>query len=238
MKRLLILFSLLLVVVTVSCGVDEELPETVVIGGVEYRRAYTYEFFPDAEIVDNGKTQRIDGISFHGSNSSDYGYYVAYDDMAQPNIYFKSEEFEAAKNFYSAPENFRYYCMVGLLTDDTEQQIFELYDVDCAILDELLVFAHDKGYNPFDTSDYYDFVKRIPDPDPDEWFESIHFYKVPKNGEFVSYQPMFRIINGKLVLLNRIDFEDDDNPVLEVVELPDKLEQYFKQIYSETVEIM
>ena len=179
--------------------------------------------------------QYCKGENYYKYQLTDFDCYIAYDNDAEPNVYFESNQFGEAVSYYNNEENFDFYCLLGNIHDESEQQIIEIEDIDSLIFNQLLEFSKNNDYNPFTSFNDEDGLKKIPISNPDDWMaDEIHFYKESKDGAFMTSKGYtFVLHENKLCLLYQYDFIDDESPVMLVKDIPSEISNYFCSLLGE-----
>ena len=154
--------SLLFILSFSSCAFNPEKPDSVIIEGKEYKRAFIGELYPigDSKLISSGV--KVSGNSYYRCSGTPYDCYIAYDRNAEPNIYFESEKFNEAVSFYDGSNNFNFFCLLGNIHDENDQQIFHLEKIDSSMFNSLLEFSKENDYNPFTSFNNEENLKKIP----------------------------------------------------------------------------
>lgn len=239
MKKYILLFlSLILVLCFSSCALTLDKHDTVTIEGKEYKKAFVSELYPFDEFVPNDGV-KVSGNLYYKYSQTPYDCYIAYDRNAEPNVYFEKEKFDEAKLYYSNSNNFKFFCLIGNIYDENDQQIINLENINYSMFNSLLEFSKDNDHNPFTSSNSEEGLKKVPVTDPDDWMaDEIHFYKESKDGAFTTSKAYTFILHeNRLCLLYQYDFSDDEAPVMLVRDIPSETSDYFcfllKELRSE-----
>ena len=230
MKRyILIILTLMMVLCYTACSLAQELPDTVTIAGKEYKRAFVGELYPISEASMHVDSVKISGTSYYKYPETQFDCYVAYDNNAEPNVYFESEQFNEAVTHYNNGDNFNFFCLVGNIHDENEQQIFGIQEIDFTMFDQLIDFSKSNDYNPFTSFNDEDGLTKAPIINPDDWTaDEIHIYKESKDGAFsTSKGYIFVLYEDNLCLLYQYDFSDDEAPVMKIRTVPTEISDYF-----------
>ena len=233
-KRIFFIPLLILVLCFSSCSLNLDKPDTVTIEGKEYKKAFVGELYPFDEFdSDDGVT--VSGNLYYKHSQTAYDCYIAYDRNAEPNIYFETEKFDEAWLYYCDSSNFNFFCLMGNIHDENDQQIINLENVDDSTFDSLLEFAKDNDYNPFTSFNNEEGLIKIPIANPDDWMaDEIHFYKESKDGAFTTSQAYTFIVHeNKLYFLYQYDFSDDNAPIMLVRHVPSEIGDYFCDLLKE-----
>lgn len=218
-----------------SCKSTKNVKNNVVtIKGEEYKLAFVDELYPMYEELVSNKEIWALGKKCYEYIKPQFGCYIAYDLKAEPNIYFKSEQFDEALEFYSNGDNYNFFCLRGNIFDEERQQIFELHDIDLKMFDELISFASEKEYNPLTSFDNKDGIISFPINQNSKVVNEIHFYKESKDGAFTTSKGYTFLVRGdKMYLLYYYDYANDSKPVAKVRTLPTELSDYFYNLLKE-----
>lgn len=228
-KYIFAILSLILILSSASCTIKKDLPVNITIEGKEYQRAFVGELYPiDEDILNSEGTKRF-GTSYLKYSETQFNCYIAYDNNAEPNIYFESHQFEEAVSYYESEDNFNYFCLLGNIHDEKNQQIFEIKDIDSLMLDLLLEFSKNNDYNPFASLNNEEGITTVSIPDPNNWMaDEIHFYKESNDGAFsTSKAYTFILYENKLCFLYQYDFTDEKSPVMLIRYVPTEISDYF-----------
>ena len=111
MKKYALLCFVLLAILHLSSCNRKNLPDTVQIENLDYKRAFTATLFPIDDIDNDGIKKPLGtlGPSFYRYQSTRFDCYIAYDLYAQPNLYFASEQYDEAVSYYQSGDNFDYF---------------------------------------------------------------------------------------------------------------------------------
>ena len=235
MKKYIMLFlSLILVLCLSSCTLNLDTPDTVTLDGKEYKKAFVGELYPLDEVVSNDGVRASRKVYYKYSQTP-YDCYIVYDRNAEPNVYFEAGKFDEAKLYYGNSNNFNFFCLMGNIHDENDQQINHLENIDHSIFDSLLEFSNDNEYNPFTSFNSEEGLIKIPIANPDDWMaDEIHFYKESKDGAFSTSQGYTFILHeNNLYLLYQYDFGDDEKPVMLVRDVSTEISDYFCTLLNE-----
>lgn len=225
MKKLILIFlSIILVVSLSSCGLNLPKPDSVKINGVEYKRAFIGDLYPLTDT--SGEPTKVKGNAYYECSNTSYGCYIAYDQNAEPNIYFASERFDKAVSHYTDENNFNFFCLIGNVHDENQQQIFQLTDIDNSKFQSFVDFSHSNSYNPLTSFNDDKNLKKLPITSSDNWADDeIHFYKESKDEAFsTSRAYTLKLYENKLYFLY---YYDASNKIMLVKDIPTELNDYF-----------
>lgn len=137
-------------------------------------------------------------------------------------LYCEKSQYAEAAAYYSDPDNFSYYCAIGV--NDPSSTV-ELTGVDPEKFDALLVFADQSEYLPFDFGDdRKSQTVELPIPDNDVT-PRLFFYKDSKDQLFTTVKNIYYILDNTLYLVYYYDYEGDGKLV--AVPAPEDLSDYF-----------
>ena len=237
-KYIVVILSVMLILNFASCTLKKDLPVNITIDGKEYQRAFVGELYPlDTSLpdADDKESIRISGKYYYEYQLTDFNCYIAYDNNAEPNVYFESGRFEAAVSYYQNTENFKFFCLLGNIHDENDQQILEIKDIDSLMLDQLLEFSKDNDYNPFSSFNNEEGITTVSIPNPNNWLsDEIHFYKESKDGAFsTSKAYTFILYENNLCFLYRYDFTDEKSPSMLIRYVPTEISDYFCSVLED-----
>lgn len=234
-KYIILILSLILILCSVSCTAKKDLPDTVTIEDEEYRKTFIGRLYPtDASFpdADDGEGTRLYGEYYYKYLLTDFDCYIAHDKNAEPNVYFSSEQVDEAFSFYNDANNFNFFCLIGNIHDENEQQIYEIHEINSLMFDSLLEFAEKNDYDPLTSFNNEENLKNVPIPNPDDWMaDEIHFYKESRDGAFTTSRAYTFILHeNSLYLLYQYDFSDDKMPVMLIRDIPEEISNYFESL--------
>lgn len=143
-------------------------------------------------------------------------------------IYCTEKDYENALAFYADPNNFSYYCTLGVDSYTQSTKTVEIADVDRGKFDALLAFAEQSDYNPFDKA-HNAKIEKVDLPMPDDTKDTrLVFYKQSNDDLFVSYaRTEFYILNNHLYAVYQYDCGHGEYEKLIAVKAPDDISTYF-----------
>ena len=143
-------------------------------------------------------------------------------------IYCAEKDYENALAFYADPNNFSYYCTLGVDSYTQSTKTVEIADIDTDKFNALLEFADQSDYDPFDKN-HNAKIEKVELPMPDNTNDTrLVFYKQSNDGLFVSYaRTDFYILNNHLYAVYRYDFGHGEYEKLIAVKAPDDISTYF-----------
>jgi len=221
---------------TITFGSGSAAPKEVSIDGTTYLSGFYGDLYPvfgergdigsealEKEIIyDDGKNKfrRVDFEGHDWVHSYAGGYTGGI-------VYCADNQWEQMRDYYADPDNFEYFYGVGYYISESSVNIPE---IDLEKFDELLAFGKNNIYNPFDNRSNKQIMqnaRRIP---KSEFNEGICFFKVSKDGFFMTAKyPMYFVHDSKLLLVFYHDGGSKNGGIEEVVaiDVPDELGQYF-----------
>ncbi len=234
-KIIFMLLVLLSVFAIVSCdAVNEyfELPDTITVDGVEYKRAYIGHLYEESHNFSDIKTVKIKNKTYTGYFDTKYKFFVANDLDAEPNIYFESSHYSEAFSYYNNPENYKYICHVGNVYGGDQ---YIISDIDIEMFDKLLEFSKKNYYNPLTSFNNEEGLEIMAFDSSSKWdTDEIRFYKESKDGAFSTSRGFdLKLRDNKLYLLYAYDFEDEANPVMKLRPIPADIGNYFISLISQ-----
>lgn len=223
-----------LVLCCTSCAYIFPQPDTVTIEGTLYKRAFVSELFPVDDCVSTDSVS-IAGNSYFEYPNAQYDCYISYDRNAQPNVYFPSEQYHEAVSYYTDPNHFTFYCLIGNIHDTNQQEVSVIQNIDAPMFARLLEFSSKNEYNPLTLFNKEDGLVKVPIANPDNWTaDEIHFYKESNDGAFsTSKGYTFIMHDGKLSLLYQYDWGDDNAPEMLLRSVPTEISDYFCTLLKE-----
>jgi hypothetical protein len=143
-------------------------------------------------------------------------------------IYCAEKDYENALAFYADPNNFSYYCTLGVDSYTQSTKTVEIADIDTDKFNALLEFADQSDYDPFDKN-HNAKIEKVELPMPDNTKDTrLVVYKQSNDGLFVSYaRTDFYILNNHLYAVYRYDFGHGEYEKLIAVKAPDDISTYF-----------
>ncbi len=228
MKKVLALSLVLLMTLTGCVGLSPDGPETLTLGENRYKTGFYGILFPNEYELSDKKLE-IDDIVLNRINHESFELYHAdIGSYTEGTIYCSEKDYESALSFYNDAENYSYYCILGVDSDTQSTKIIELTDVDTTKFNELLDFADQSNYDPFDKN-HNAKIEKVELPLPDDTKDTrLVFYKQSKDDLFVSSTGTdYYIINNHLYAVYQYDFGHGEYEKLIAVKVPDEISTYF-----------
>lgn len=233
-KRILALFmTVVMIVLSLSaCGEDGS-GKSVTVGEKEYIRCYEYGYlYPPDDTVDPENETKVGRRSFYKVKDCEFDCLVAYRGL-YPDVYFSSEDYDAAKAYYDDSESYSYYCLVG---SQYGGRVYPADGIDTDKFEELYTQWAIREHDPLaGTAARFGF-RYIPfDDESDFTAGELRFYKKSLDGVFCTYMgATFRIEDGKLVILRHYDLDNGgENTRMSVFDMPEELGEYFIEYVDE-----
>ena len=224
-KLLMVLLSLILLS---GCAVASR---TVKIEGKKYKTGFYGSLFPD-ESVYYMKTSVGQDSEIKKIEHELFDMYIAQatdpKTLSQYTVYCAEDQYDDAVTYYSDPENYSYYCILGVDSDTQSIKTIELTDVDTSKFNSLLDFADKSNYDPFDKK-HNAKIDKVELPMPDDTKDTrLVFYKQSKDDLFVSFKGTdYYIIGGHLYAVYQYDSGYGEYEKLIAVKVPDEISTYF-----------
>lgn len=226
-KFLIILLSMMLALS--GCGLSPEGPDAVRIDDKVYRTGFYGTLYPSGYSLTEHTLQDGDLTLVRIAHDMWELYHADVGPYVDGTIYCEESQYEEAAAYYGNPDNYRYFCTLGVeKSDGTQAQTVELTGVDTARFDELLSFADKSEYDPFDDR-HNSRVETVDLPMPDDTVDTrMVFYKESKDGLFCSPKGRdYYIIDHHLYMVYQYDYGHGEYEKLIAVKAPQKLSAYF-----------
>jgi hypothetical protein len=224
-----LLSTILAILVLSGCSLSFIVPESIRIDNKTYKTGFYGTLYPNEFPLTEYTLQntffklvRIDHDTFEL-------YHAGIGPYPYGTIYCEESQYEQVSEYYNDPANYTYYCILGVdKTDGTCAQTVELPDVDTALFDDLLSFADQSGYDPFD-SQHNSKVETVDLPMPDDDVDTrMVFYKESNDGLFCSEIGVdYYIIDNSLYRVFVYDYGHGEYEKLVAVEVPKYISDYF-----------
>lgn len=213
-----------------TLGLAGQGPETVQIEGKTYKTGFYGTLYPQEYVLTEDTLQADDLTLVRIEHDAFELYHADVGPYLDGTIYCAESQYQEALEYYSDPENYTYFCILGVdLLDGTRQaQTVELSNVDTALFDELLRFAEESEYNPFD-SRHNAKVETVELPMPDNRVDTpMVFYKESKDGLFCSVKGTdYYVVDGALYMVYQYDHGHGEYEKLIAVKVPEDISAYF-----------
>lgn len=212
-----------------GCGLAPDAPETLRAGEKTFRTGFYGSLHPDEFSLTQDSLQagsitleriECDVFELYHADAGPY---------SEGTVYCEESWYEQAEAYYSDPGNYVRFCILGSDAPGAEGvHTVELPDADAVLFDDLLRFAEESGYDPFDRQ-HNSGVETVELPMPDDKVDTrMVFYKRSRDGLFTSEKGSdFYFIGGRLMLVYQYDFGDGGDGKLIAVEAPEQLSAYF-----------
>lgn len=202
--------------------------ETLHIDDKTYKSGFYGVLFPNDYELD-GKTLKFNNIILSKIKHDEFELYHAdIGPYTEGTIYCEEGDYENAVAFYNDPQNYSYYCVLGVDSNTTKTKTIEISEIDTNKFDALLKFADESNYNPFD-KEHNAKIEKVDLPMPDDTQETrLVFYKESVDSLFTSSQGTdYYIINNHLYSVYQYDFGHGEYEKLIAVKVPDEISIYF-----------
>lgn len=219
--------------------------KTIKVNGKEYATGFYGDMFINKYKL-SGRTFKVGKTEYRSIKNVPFDLIHADVGLdASGTIYCEISQYEEAQEFYSNSNNYEYFCEVGCAyldenKNNIEPTIYEVTDIiDREKTDELIIFADENTYSPFNSikNKDVDTVEYPFIPTPKEYPE-ISFYKQSTDGLFTSCKGYdFRIIDGELVKIFYRDRGFGEYEKTFVVRLPEELNDYFLDFLADFEEL-
>lgn len=143
-------------------------------------------------------------------------------------IYCSKKDYEDALAFYNNPQNYSYYCILGVNSNTQSKMTVELSDIDTDKFNALLEFADKSNYDPFDKK-HNDKIEKVELPMPDNTKDTrLVFYKESTDKLFNSSKGTdYYILDNHLYSVYQYVFGHGEYKKLIAVKVPDDISDYF-----------
>ncbi len=230
MKKSLSFFSIIILCIylTGCVGMAPDGPETLTLGENSYRTNFYGTLVPNKYELSDDKLE-IDSIVLNRIKHESFELYHAdIGPNGEGTIYCSQKDYESASSFYSDPENYSHYCILGVDAPPQKTKTVELIDVDTAKFNALLDFADRSNYDPFDNK-HNAKIEKVDLPMPDNTKDTrLVFYKESSDQLlYSSKRTHYYIIDGHLYAVYRYDFGHGEYEKLIAVKAPDEISSYF-----------
>ena len=228
MKKIFLIILILMLTLAGCVGLAPDGPETIKSGEKTFKTGFYGTLFPnDFELT--GETIETNNIKLSKiSHDSFELYHADIGSYTEGTVYCSEQDYESALSFYNDAENYSYYCILGVDSDTQSTTTIELTDVDTTKFNELLDFADQSNYDPFDKN-HNAKIEKVELPMPDDTKDTrLVFYKQSKDDLFVSSTGTdYYIIGGHLYAVYQYDFGHGEYEKLIAVKVPDEISTFF-----------
>ena len=228
MKRTLFIMLILVSVLTRCVGLTPSGPEVLKTNEETLKTGFYDTLFPN-EFELSGETLEIKNIKLNKISHDRFDLYHAdIGSYTNGTIYCAEKDYENALAFYADPNNYSYYCILGVDSDTQSTKTVEISDLDTDKFNALLEFADKSRYDPFDKN-HNDKIEKVELPMPDNTKDTrLVFYKQSKDDLFVSSRGTdYYILNNHLYSVYQYDYGHGEYEKLIAVKAPDDISTYF-----------
>lgn len=206
-------------------------PETVEVQGETYRTAFYSEDLWPHNLNCTDERYEIDGVNFHRLTVGGFDcLHANIGEKSEGVLYCLDSQWEQAREYYTNPENFDYYCEISpdRITETERADIHKIDEMDPEMFQALLNRAEGVRNDPFDGMERILGEKLEADPiyKPDlAELYYLTFYLESNDSAFVTFKgDKFFIIDGKMYFFRYYDGQDK---MLHVIEVPEETAEYF-----------
>ncbi len=199
MKKCFAIIFVLIFTLTGCMGLSPNAPEILTANEKIYKTGFYGTLFPNDYEFD-GETLKTNNINLNKIVHDKFELYHAHiRPYTEGTIYCAESDYENAVAFYKNPQNYSYYCILGVDSDTTSTKTIEISKIDTNKFDALLDFADKSNYAPFDKEHNAEIEKvELPMPD-DTKYTRLVFYKKSVDSLFMSSQGTeYYILNNHL----------------------------------------
>lgn len=210
-------------------GLAPEGPETLRIDDKIYKTGFYGTLFPSEYSLTEDMLQANDLTLVRIAHDTFELYHADVGRYAEGTIYCEESQYEQALVYYSDPENYIYFCILGVdMVDGTQARTVELPNVDTAMFDDLLSFTERSKYDPFNYWHNAN-VETVELPMPDNTADTrMVFYKESNDGLFCSTKGTdYYIIDNSLYMVYQYDYGYGEYEKLIAVKVPENISAYF-----------
>lgn len=208
-------------------------PDCVTIDGKTYKTGFYGSLFPH-EFELTGSTLSGKNLELRQIRHDSFELYHAdIGSYLEGTIYCGESCYDQATAYYQNPQNYSYFCILGVNSTTSSTRTLEIPLVDTAKFDALLDFAEASDYSPFD-SKHNAAVEKVELPMPDNTkMTRMVFYKESHDSLFVSSTgDEYYIIDGVLYLVYQYDFGHGAYEKLIAVKVPEEIGRYFVEFMT------
>ena len=210
-------------------GLVPEGPEQVQIDNKTYKTGFYGTLFPHEYSLTEYTVKSDDLTLVRIAHDAFDLYHADVGPYTTGTIYCEESQYEQVLAYYSNPENYAFFCDLGVSRIDgtSSIQTVELSNVDPVLFDDLLNFAEKSSYVPFNSL-HNSKVKTVELPMPDHTVDTrIVFYKESNDSLFCSSKGYdFYIIDNVLYMVYQYDGHDEDEKLI-AVKAPENISGYF-----------
>lgn len=228
MKKIFLIILILMLTLAACVGLAPNGPEILKTNEQTLKTGFYGTLVPN-DFVLTEVTLEIQNIKLNKISHDHFDLYHA--DIGSNiagTIYCAEKDYENALAFYADPNNFSYYCTLGVDSYTQSTKTVEIADIDTDKFNALLEFADQSDYDPFDKN-HNAKIEKVELPMPDNTKDTrLVFYKQSNDGLFVSYaRTDFYILNNHLYAVYQYDFGHGEYEKLIAVKAPDDISTYF-----------
>ncbi len=210
-------------------------PDEIIINNVTYRTGFYGDLYP-INIIRTGEKYMVNDKDVYAVNYDRFDF-MQYSDGTTTygnsgidggQIYCNLEQYDEAKAFYEAPENFLIKCKIGDLSDNV------IENFDYKKFEDLYSFSQKPEYSPLlDQDQNMDVVRFRVDSFKDFYEKELTIYKESIDGFFASTKGThYQIMEGTLYLVIHYDHGHGEYNELVCVPIPNELSDYVVKMVS------
>ena len=222
MKRIFITIIFIFSILLSGCdNMGHLIIESVEINDKTYKTGFYNTMFPHIYHLYD-ETYSIKNTNYYKLTHDNFDLIFAnIGEYTEGTIFCNKEQFDDAIKYYSNPQNFSYYSIIG-----NETSPISLENIDTNVFDKLLNFADKSEYKPLD-SEHNNSIETIEIPIPNNSTPEIVFYKESKDLLFTSNKGhKFYIIDDVLYFVFYFDYDSETDEKLVAVKVPDEISRY------------
>ena len=236
MKILTVLLSIIFILS--GCTLSPEGPDSINADAKAYKTGFYGTLYPNVFSTTPEILQYEDFELIRISHDIFELYHADVGPYAEGTIYCEESQYNEALAYYSAPENYKYFCTISVNKNSVQStETIELSNVDAAVFNELLSFTEKSDYDPLEIriSAKPETIE-LPMPDNAKDIRFV-FYKESTDSLFISGKgDDFYIIDNTLYLVYLYDFDHGNNEKLIAVKVPEHISNYFVSLMDSYID--
>ncbi len=228
MKKFFAIVLVLILTLKGCVGLAPNGPETLKIDERTFKTGFYGTLFPNDFKLD-GDSLNIDNITLNKIAHDRFDLYHAdIGSYTEGTIYCDEKDYENALIFYNDPKNYSYYCILGVDSYTQSTKTVEISDIDTDKFNDLLEFADESNYDPFNKKQNAK-IEKVELPMPDDTKDTrLIFYKESNDKLFNSSKGTdYYILNNHMYAVYQYDFGHGEYEKLIAVKVPDDISTYF-----------
>jgi len=228
MKKIFSIVLILALTLTGCVGLAPDGPETLKTNEKTLKTRFYGTLFPN-EFELTGETLEIKNIKLNKISHDSFDLYHAdIGSYIEGTIYCEENDYQNALSFYNDPQNYSYFCILGVNSVTQSTTTVEFSDIDTDKFNALLEFADKSNYEPFDKK-HNAKIEKVELPMPDDTKDTrLVFYKESNDNLFNSSKGTdYYILNNHLYAVYQYDYGHGEYEKLIAVKVPDDISTYF-----------